>query len=335
MPSTLSTKRSIERVVRDTRPVAALERIGVALWTMQSTAARPGLGRALYRRFAEDAQVADGLGFDAVWVGEHRAWYCGWCPAPLHALAFVAGRTSRIRLGTAMYLLTQHEPASAARAVAELDDLSGGRVELGLGLGYRDPEFDALGRRRDRRGRLMDDALDTVEALWRQDGRRAPRIWIGGMAPPAIGRAARRGYGLLLPQTLRPDQLSRVVDAYQARAERPGVVGAIREVWVTDDPRAAERHRRRVGLHYAEEAGSWFPFGDAVGFAARDKVAAQVERAVAEVTVGPAEQVADALRTVFSAGVEYVAVRPVYELVEQSELHDQLHRIAEEVAPLL
>src|SRR5947209_9158590 len=110
---------------------------------MQSSAAAPGLHRTLYGRFGEDARLADELGFAALWVGEHRLWYDGWCPAPLHALAYAAGVTRRIGLGTAMYLVPQHDPVSAARATGALADVSGGRLELGAGLGYRDPEFDA------------------------------------------------------------------------------------------------------------------------------------------------------------------------------------------------
>jgi alkanesulfonate monooxygenase SsuD/methylene tetrahydromethanopterin reductase-like flavin-dependent oxidoreductase (luciferase family) len=315
--------------------VSRLDRVGISLWTMQSTAARPGLGRALYRRFREDVLVAEELGFDSIWVGEHRVWYCGWCPAPLHALAAAAATTTRIRLGTAMYLVPQHEPVSAARAIARLDELSGGRVELGAGLGYRDAEFDALGRRRDRRGKTMDASLDVFESTWRQAGARAPRIWMGGMSPPAIARAARRGYGLMLPQTLRPDQVRRVVDDYRRQAPSQGPVGMIREVWVGEDGRAADRHRRRVALHYTEEAGSWFPFGDALGFAAGDRVRAQTERATAQIAAGSVDLVVEALRAVLDAGVEYLALRPVFEFVEQVELHEQLHRLAEEVVPQL
>src|SRR6185437_9868090 len=146
--------------------VSAAARLGVALWTMQSTAARPGLHASLYRRFAEEGRLAEELGFGSLWVGEHRVWYDGWCPAPLHVLAYVAGVTERIGLGTAMYLVPQHDAAAAARTIATLDELSGGRFELGTGLGYRDPEFDALGLRRDRRGRLMEQNLDELEAAW-------------------------------------------------------------------------------------------------------------------------------------------------------------------------
>ena len=178
--------------------MSALDRLGLALWTMQSTATRPGLHAGLYRRFGEDARLAEKLGFGAVWVGEHRVWYDGWCSAPLHLLGYIAGLTERIGLGTAMYLVPQHGATAAAEAIATLGELSGGRFELGAGLGYRDPEFDALGLRRDRRGRLMDLNLDALEAEWANTGVRAPRIWMGGMAPVAIARAARRGYGLML-----------------------------------------------------------------------------------------------------------------------------------------
>jgi alkanesulfonate monooxygenase SsuD/methylene tetrahydromethanopterin reductase-like flavin-dependent oxidoreductase (luciferase family) len=326
----------------DTGQVPSSERIGLSLWTMQSTAARPGLWRALYRRLGEDARLAEELGFHAVWLGEHRVWYDGWCPAPVQALAHVAGSTSTIHLGTAMYLVPQHDPVAAARSIATLDHLSGGRVELGTGLGYRDAEFDALGLRRDRRGRLMDANLDAMEAVWRGElgdpppvRRPAPPIWMGGMAEPAIARAARRGYGLMLPQTLSVDQYRGVAAAYREQAVRPGVVGALREVWVSDDQAACRRHRERIGLHMTEEAGSWWALKGRFGFEARDQVDRQVARGLAQVAAGPAEQVAEALREVLAAGVEYLALRPVFEFVEQAELHEQLRRLAEEVVPLL
>jgi len=308
-----------------------LERLGLALWTMQSSAAAPGLHRTLYRRFAEDAQLADGLGFAALWVGEHRLWYDGWCPAPLHALAYAAGVTERIHLGTAMYLVPQHEPLAAARAMAALDDVSGGRFELGAGLGYRDPEFDALGLRRDRRGRLMEEYLDALEEAWAETGRRAPRIWMGGFAAPAIARAARRGYGLLLPQTLTVEEVRRVVADYRSQGG-PGPVGLLREAWIGE---GGERHAGRVALHLSEEAGSWFPLRDGFGFAAPEQVARQAERGRRNVALGSPEEVAAALRDVMGAGVDHVAVRFAFEFVEQPALHEQLHRLAEEVAPQL
>jgi alkanesulfonate monooxygenase SsuD/methylene tetrahydromethanopterin reductase-like flavin-dependent oxidoreductase (luciferase family) len=322
--------------------VTGLDRIGISLWTMQSSAFRPGNWASLYRRFAEDAQVVEELGFHGVWVGEHRVWYDGWCPAPWQALAYIAGRTSRIHLGTAMYLVPQHDPGAAARTIATIDELSGGRVEIGAGLGYRDTEYDALGLRRDRRGRMMDEKLDEMEAIWRGERgdeapvkREAPPIWIGGLGPPTIARAARRGYGLLLPQTLRPHEYQRVVDSYREQAERPGTIGTLRELWITDDPKKARRHVDRVAMHMTEEVGSWFALKDSFGFQAPDQIERQVGRSMEAVAAGTPEQVAEALRLVLDAGIDYLALRFVFEFVESSQLHEQLHRLAEEVVPLL
>lgn len=345
-PGLLVNKRLVESTARllprHTAAMATIDQLGICLWTMQSTAARPGFWRALYRRFGEDAPLAEELGFHAVWIGEHRVWYDGWCPAPLQALAYVAGKTSTIHLGTAMYLVPQHDAFAAARSIATLDHLSGGRLELGTGLGYRDAEFDALALRRDRRGRLMDAGLDAMEAVWRGEHgdaapvqRPAPRIWMGGMADPAIARAASRGYGLLLPHTLRIGDYRRIADDYRTRAAVPGLVGTLRELWVSDDPKACARHIERIGLHLTEEAGSWWALKGKFGFEARDQVDRQVARGVGEVATGSAEQVAGALRAVFDAGVDYIALRPVFEFVEQTELHEQLRVIAEQVVPLL
>src|ERR1700742_3779318 len=119
-------------------------RLGVGLWTFQSTAAAPASLHGLYRDFAEDVALLEHLGFHSAWTAEHRGWYDSWCPAPLHALALAAARTRRLRLGTAMLLLAQHDPVAAGRAAMTLDRLSEGRLELGAGLGHRDAEFDML-----------------------------------------------------------------------------------------------------------------------------------------------------------------------------------------------
>src|SRR5690606_36983751 len=110
------------------------------------------------------AVLAERLGLHSLWTGEHRGWYDGWCPAPIHALAHAAAATRTLHLGTAMLLAPQHDPAALADAEATFAGLLGDRLELGVGLGYRDAEFDALGLRRDRRGRIMDETLARLAA---------------------------------------------------------------------------------------------------------------------------------------------------------------------------
>lgn len=314
--------------------ISILDRIGLSLWTMQSTAASPASTPALYRRFGDDAELAEQLGFHSVWLAEHRVWYDGWCPAPLHAAAIAAARTERLRFGTAMLLLTQHEPEGLLAAARTVDRLSGGRLELGVGLGYRDAEFDALGLRRDRRGRTMDRHLDALVAGWPRpaDGRRP---WVGGMAPAAIARAARHGCGLMLPQTLTPEALAETIERYRSATDDPGPIGMTKDVCVEPDPQRAAAFRHGLRRHFTEEIGSWWALRGRLGFEQPDGLARQLERIDACALVGPATAVAEALDDALAAGVDFLLLRVAFDFVDPAELHVQMRRVAEDVAPLL
>ena len=208
-----------------------LDTLGVGLWTLQSSTTRPGNPTAIYRRFAAAAEHADALGFHSVWAAEHRLWYDGFCPQLLHAQAFAAARTSRLHLGQAMLIGPQHDPVALARSAETLQAITGGRLELGLGLGHRDAEFDALGLRRDRRGRMLEPVLDAVEGV-------GARLWLGGMASTTLARAARRGAGLLLPQTMLVDELGPLLEEYRGLGGA-GPIGILRDVWIEPDPELA------------------------------------------------------------------------------------------------
>lgn len=311
-----------------------LDRVGLSLWTMQSTAEAPAVTPALYRRFADDAVRAEQLGFHSLWLAEHRVWYDGWCPAPLHAAALAAARTTRIRFGTAMLLLTQHDPGALVATARTFDALSGGRLELGVGLGYRDAEFDALGLRRDRRGRAMDRNLDELVGGWPRtpDGRRP---WVGGMAPAAIARAARHGCGLMLPQTLSPRELTETIERYHAEAGDPGPIGITKDVHLTADPREATDFRRALRRHFTEEIGSWWALRGKPGFAQPEGLERQLVRIDESALVGPAEAVADELSAVLDAGVDFLLLRIAFDFVGHAELRTQMDRVAEQLAPLL
>lgn len=306
---------------------APLDRLGIGLWTLQSSATRPGNHTSLYARFAEVAEHAESLGFHSVWAAEHRLWYDGFCPQLLHAQAFVAARTSRLHLGQAMLIGAQHDPSALARNAATLQALSGGRLELGLGLGHRDAEFDALGLRRDRRGRLIEGVLDAIEGV-------GARLWLGGMATPTLARAAARGAGLLLPQTLHAAELGPLLDEYRGLGGS-GTIGVLRDVWVEPDPERAARARERVVMHYLEEAGAWWVLKGTVGFENPEQLARQRARIEGTITVGPAEVVAARVRDDRAAGIELHCLRLAYDFTGTDELHRQLELVAGEVAPLL
>lgn len=177
--------------------------------------------------------LAEELGFDSIWVMDHllnvgfirerledRPYY-----HPLAVLSHLAARTRRITLGTSVIVVPYHDPIELAKYTATLDQLSGGRLVLGLGVGGMEEEFAALGiSLRDRR-RLTDEAIRLMTALWTQPvinyesgrwrlrdvlfapkPRQSPRIplWIGGSSPGALRRAATLGDGWH-PNALTPE----------------------------------------------------------------------------------------------------------------------------------
>jgi len=166
------------------------------------------------------AQRAEALGFDSLWVGDHIAFHVP-IPDSLAMLAFAAGVTERVKLGTAVYLLPLRHPTLIAKTSATVDLLSGGRLVLGVGVGGEfPPEFEAVGVPVAERGSRADEAIGVVRRLWSEDrvaheGKhfhfgaitmapkpaRIPPIWVGGRAPAAMRRAGRLGDGYISHMT--------------------------------------------------------------------------------------------------------------------------------------
>lgn len=149
------------------------------------------------------ALTVEGLGFDLLMVSDHVAVtpdVASQYPAPFYepftALSWLAGVTSRIRLGTTVLVLPYRHPLLVARMAANLNELSGGRFVLGVGIGWARQEYEALGVRFADRGRLTDEGLRAVRAAWRDEADyRAGRvpIWVGGHSDAALRRAVRLG----------------------------------------------------------------------------------------------------------------------------------------------
>jgi probable F420-dependent oxidoreductase len=162
-------------------------------------------------------EVAEELGFASVWTTEHiivgpeAVDPYGRVFDPLVTLGWVAGWTDRVQLGTSIVLVPLHNPMHLAKQVATLQELSGGRFTLGVGMGWHEDEFDFMGVEFRGRGRRADEAIRLVRALWNGerdfDGQYwsfhdataeplpspLPEIWVGGSSDRAVRRACELG----------------------------------------------------------------------------------------------------------------------------------------------
>ncbi len=160
----------------------------------------PGTNPDVLRRWA---LTVEGLGFDLLMMSDHIAVtpdVAQQYPAPFYepftTLSWLAGLTRRIRLGTTVLIVPYRHPLLIARMAANLNDLSDGRLVLGVGVGWARQEFDALGVPFGERGRLTDEHLLAIRAAWRDDeDYRSGQIplWIGGNSDAALRRAVRLG----------------------------------------------------------------------------------------------------------------------------------------------
>jgi len=168
--------------------------------------------------FERLVRSAEALGFDSLWVTDHISFQNPILEAVV-ALSAVAAWTERVALGTGVLLLPLRHPSVVAKQIASLDELSGGRVILGIGVGGEGAkDFEAVGVPRSERGRRTDEAIQVLRTLWsgrpashrgtwfrfadvtidpppRQPG--GPPLWVGGRSPAALRRAARLGDGWL------------------------------------------------------------------------------------------------------------------------------------------
>lgn len=188
----------------------------------------PGTDPGVLRRWA---LTVEGLGFDLLMVSDHVAVtpdVAEQYPAPFYepftTLAWLAGLTRRIRLGTTVLILPYRHPLLTARMAANLNDLSGGRLVLGVGVGWARQEFDALGIPFRERGRLTDLHLLAIRAAWAdaEDYRSGPiPVWIGGNSDAALRRAVRLG-DAWHPLRFTPGWLAGALDRLEAIAAELG-----------------------------------------------------------------------------------------------------------------
>lgn len=258
------------------------------------------------------ARRAEELGFDSVWVGDHilyppdvAARFGTEFYEAVTTLAFVAAATRRVRIGTAVLVLPYRNPLVLAKELATLDVLSGGRLTVGVGVGWLEAEFAALGAPFGERGAATDEYVAIIRALWTEprpkfSGRffqfpemlfsprpaqqPAPPIWVGGDTDRAFRRAAELGDGWLP-----------IWHAPTGRGFTPEALG--RKVQELRD------RGRRAGRDASPTVAGLMP----LAFADRRPPAPQP-------LIGPPELLIDMLREYRDAGLEHVILSPYYGL---------------------
>jgi probable F420-dependent oxidoreductase len=276
---------------------------------------------------------AEGLGFTGAWVVEQ---VIGTIPSlePIELLTFAAATTTRLRLGAAVLLTALRSPVHTAKSLATLDQLSGGRLDVGVGLGGSTGVYPAFGLSAERRAARFAEGIGLMKRLWTEprvtfDGafyrlkdipmepkplqRPHPPIWFGAHHPDALRRAATLGDAFMGAGSLSTAKFAEEVAllrrALEAAGRDPNAFPVAKRVYI-----AVDADRTRAARRLAE----WFG-----GFYHRPQLAEEVS------VWGSVEECAEGLRAVVAAGARLLMLNPVFDDEEQ------LERFASELAPRL
>ncbi len=232
----------------------------------------------LYSEMFRQIEHAEQCGFDSIWLSEHHFTDDGYLAPIMPALAAVAARTRRVAIGTFVLLAPFHHPLRLAEDAAFIDVISGGRLRLGIGLGYRAEEFEVLGvPRRQRLGRTL-EAIEIMRRAWTgerfsfegkyfqfRNARVVPRpisqphpelLW-GGMAPKAIERGAE--LGLSFACNLGAKEVAMYHDALRRCGRDPAAYNVVssRPVYIADSAAEAWADIERPLMYQAEVYAKW------------------------------------------------------------------------------
>lgn len=244
-------------------------RLGYGYLTAQHHPDDPRTDVEIYREAIEVAVELEESGLDSVWTSEHHFVDDGYMPSQLPVLAAIASRTSRIRLGTGVLLAPMFDPLHLAEDAATVDLISDGRLILGLGIGWREEEFEGFGVSVRERASRIEGHLAVLRQAWsdglvtgdgrhfRYDGlnltpkpaqRGGPPIWLGAGAEPAVRRVGRLADGYLAGPA-SPEGLARrmgwIREEAVAAGRDPGAITAnlYRPTFVWRDGDAWDRVR--------------------------------------------------------------------------------------------
>ncbi len=339
-------------------------RIGIGLFTGQVPA---GSDRTFAREYAETLELvrlAESVGFDSAWVSEHHGSSDGYLPSLLPMLAAFAAVTERIRLGTGVLLTPLHDPLRLAEDAAVVDQISGGRLILGLGLGWREEEFRMFGAPIADRARRTTETIEVLRRAW--TGRRfsfagrtieldrvkvtpvpaqpeGPPVYLGGTDERAVRRAGRLADGYIT-DAYPLDEARRALELMEEGATSagrdPGTLGValmqnafvVRDgdAWTSVQPGVAHQ----LGTYEAWDAGDDTPARDRL-----DPAPPPEAEQRAQTPAGSPREVAEALAPVVDAFAGrdelHLIVRLHYPGMDPGVAAEAVELFASEVAPRL
>jgi alkanesulfonate monooxygenase SsuD/methylene tetrahydromethanopterin reductase-like flavin-dependent oxidoreductase (luciferase family) len=315
--------------------------VGVCSWSMQSTYMRPRSHPHLYRETLHEAQLAEDLGYDSFWMGEHHFAYDGYCPSLLLAASRLLAGTSRLRVGTGIMQLPLHGAERVAEGAAAINAFAPGRFRLGVAGGWREVEYLGSGLELRDRARLLDQHLGELV-----DGEYAGRlgdteIYMGGGSPAALRRAGRFGTSLLLAYA-GPAEARERRELWRGHLRenprQPGRIATIRDVWVDSDPARLDWVRARM----AEMWRFYARFDDArvrehhvPGETPQQDVEANIPSMMRYGTLGDADAVREELAAIVETGVDELVLRVRFDGIDAPLVEECLRTLAEDVVPAL
>lgn len=330
--------------------------IGTGLFTCQR---RPDDDRsmaAIYDEMLEIGRSIDDAGLASAWVSEHHFTDDGYLPGTMPSLAALASVTDEIEIGTCIGLAPLYDPVRLAEDAATVDLLSGGRLSLGLSIGYRDLEFENFGVPKDERTDRTEDALALLGGAW-SDGpvghdspfhaissdtsvtpkpaQDSPPVLLGGAAKPAVRRAARIADGWIAPSSLSITGVKkRVEDIHRVRDEED--IDGDFQIYVlqhgfVDDSRTEAWEAMKPGYLYLQRMYASFYDGEPVESLSADRVDELRDQAIfgtaTDVTTG-----LEAYRDALGDDIHMI-LRTYYPGIGTDRMVECVERLGDEVVP--
>jgi alkanesulfonate monooxygenase SsuD/methylene tetrahydromethanopterin reductase-like flavin-dependent oxidoreductase (luciferase family) len=307
-----------------------------------------------YAAMFEQIEYVDQAGFDTVWITEHHFTDDGYLSAAMPAMAAIAARTRRVKIGSYVILVPFYHPLRLAEDAALIDVVSNGRLRLGLGLGYRLEEFDALQiPRKERLGRTL-ETIEILKRAWSgerfsfegkyfkfKDARVLPKpisqpypelLW-GGMAPAAIARGAKLELGFAC------NLGAREIEMYQAVLRELGKDPAAysivnsRMVFVADTEEQAWREIEPYLMYQMKLYGKWLVEG---AIETSGQYRPDAEQLRKNAILGPPDRVTELMRKVIDgARMTEVALMMQFPGLEPRKAMRSLERFTTQVLPAL